>query len=117
MMDTKLSLREISGRRRCPMARKRKRYTSEFKIEALRLVKESGKPVMQIARELGIQADLLHSWKRQAEKAAAAKEDAFPGNGKLSAEAAENQRLRRELERVTQERDFLKKAAAYFAQQ
>ncbi|HSL70026.1 MAG TPA: transposase [Longimicrobiales bacterium] len=98
------------------MTRKRKRYTSEFKIEALRLVRESGKPVMQIARELGIQADLLHSWKRQAEKAVEAK-GAFPGNGVLSAEAAENQRLRRELERVTQERDFLKKAAAYFAQE
>ena len=97
------------------MTRKRKRYTAEFKIEALRLVRESGKAVMQIARELGIQADLLHSWKRQAEKAAEAK-DAFPGHGKLSPEAAENERLRRELERVTQERDFLKKAAAYFAQ-
>lgn len=98
------------------MTRKRKRYTSEFKLEALRLVRESGMPVTQIARELGIQADLLHSWKRQAEKAADAK-DAFPGNGVVSAEAAENQRLRRELERVTQERDFLKKAAAYFAQE
>jgi transposase len=98
------------------MTRKRKRYTSEFKIEALRLMRESGKPVMQIARELGIQADLLHSWKRQAEKAAEGK-DAFPGNGVVTGEAAENQRLRRELERVTQERDFLKKAAAYFAQE
>jgi transposase len=98
------------------MTRKRKRYTSEFKLEALRLVGESGKPVRQIARELGIQADLLHSWKRQAEKSAEAK-DAFPGQGAVSGEAAENQRLRRELERVTQERDFLKKAAAYFAQE
>jgi transposase len=98
------------------MTKKRKRYTAEFKIEALRLVRESGKPVMQIARELGIQADLLHSWKRQAEKAAEVK-DAFPGNGAKTGEEAENERLRRELERVTQERDFLKKAAAYFAQQ
>jgi len=98
------------------MTRKRKRYTSEFKIEALRLVRESGTPVKQIARELGIPADLLHSWKRQAEQAAEAK-DAFPGNGIRTGEAAENDRLRRELERVTQERDFLKKAAAYFAQE
>jgi transposase len=71
---------------------------------------------MQIARELGIEANLLHSWKRQAEKAGEAK-DAFPGNGVLSGAAAENARLRQELERVTQERDFLKKAAAYFAQE
>lgn len=98
------------------MTKRRKRYTAEFKIEALRLVRESGKPVMQIARELGIQSDLLHSWKRKAEKAVEEK-DAFPGHGMKTGEAAENERLRRELERVTQERDFLKKAAAYFAQQ
>jgi transposase len=115
-MDTQLSLREISGKRRCSMTRKRKRYTAEFKIEALRLVRESGKPVMQIAREVGIPADLLHSWKRKAEKVAEEK-DALPGHGVRTGEAAENERLRRELERVTQERDFLKKAAAYFAQQ
>src|SRR5688572_19298867 len=101
-MDTQLSLREISGKRRCPMSRKRKRYTAEFKIEALRLVRESGKPVMQVARELGMQADLLHSWKRKAEKQSETRE-AFPGNGVRSAEAVENERLRRELERVTQE--------------
>ena len=75
------------------MTRKRKRFTAEFKIEALRLVRESGKPVMQIARELGIEVNLLHSWKRQAEKAGDAK-GAFPGNGVLSGEAAENERLR-----------------------
>lgn len=98
------------------MTRKRKRYTREFKIEALRLVRESGKPVAQVARELGIRADLLHSWKRQEEKGVLPN-SAFPGNGVVSGDAAENQRLRRELERVTQERDFLKKAAAYFAQE
>jgi transposase len=98
------------------MSRKRKRYTREFKIEALRLIRESGKPVAQVARELGIRADLLHSWKRHEEKGVLP-ESAFPGNGVVSGDAAENQRLRRELERVTKERDFLKKAAAYFAQE
>lgn len=99
------------------MTRKRKRYTREFKVEALRLVRESGKPVAQIARELGIRAELLHSWKRRLEEKSTEPTDAFPGNGVLTGEAAENRRLRRELERVTQERDFLKKAAAYFAQE
>ena len=98
------------------MTRKRKRYSSQFKVEALRLVREGGKPVTQIAREIGVSADLLHNWKRQAEKVKET-EEPFPGNGVISAEASENQRLRRELERVTQERDFLKKAAAYFAQE
>lgn len=99
------------------MTRKRKRYTSEFKFEALRLVRESGKPVKQIAQEIGVPADLLHRWRREAEKAEEEAREVFPGNGVLTGEAAENERLRRELERVTRERDFLKKAAAYFAQQ
>jgi transposase len=98
------------------MTRKRKRYTREFKVEALRLVRTSGKPVTQVARELGIRADLLYSWQRR-EKNGALPIDAFPGNGVSTGEAEENRRLRRELERVTQERDFLKKAAAYFAQE
>jgi transposase len=98
------------------MSRKRKRYTREFKVEALRLVRESGKPVAQVARELGIQAYLLRSWKRSVENGAVP-EAAFPGNGVVTGDAAENRRLRRELEQVTKERDFLKKAAAYFAQE
>lgn len=98
------------------MSRKRKKYTGEFKVEALRLLRESGKPVTQVARELGIRADLLYSWKRR-EQNSALPGDVFPGNGVLPSEAEDNRRLRRELERVTQERDFLKKAAAYFAQE
>jgi len=89
------------------MTRKRNRFTKEFKIEALRLMKGSGRAVRQIARELGVKPDLLYRWRREEENAAQT-QDAFPGNGVLVGEAAENQRLRRELERVTQERDFLK---------
>lgn len=114
-MDTKLSLREISGRR-CQISRKRKRYTREFKVEALRRVRDSGKSAAEVARELGIPAYLLNSWKRNEENGVLP-ESAFPGNGVVSGDAAENRRLRRELEEVTKERDFLKKAAAYFAQE
>jgi transposase len=98
------------------MSRQRKRYTREFKVEALRLVRESGKPVAQVARELGIQTNLLHTWRRKEENGVVP-EGAFPGNGVVSGAAAENRRLRRELEQVKKERDFLKKAAAYFAQE
>jgi transposase len=51
------------------MTRKRRKFTREFKVEALRLVEESGKPLTQIARELGVRADLLYSWKRRSSKA------------------------------------------------
>lgn len=98
------------------MSRKRRKFTREFKVEAVRLVEESGKPLTQVARELGIRGDLLHSWKRQLGNAPSA-EEVFPGNGKLNPEAEENRRLRRCLAEVEQERDFLKKAAAYFAQE
>jgi transposase len=98
------------------MSRKRRQFTREFKIEALRLVEESGKPLTQVARELGIRPDLLYSWRRRLNKGANAAE-AFTGNRVVSPEAEEVRRLRRRLEQVEQERDFLKKAAAYFAQE
>ena len=100
------------------MARQRRSFTPEFKQEAVRLMKESGRPVAQIARELGVRADMLRSWRKQADQCAAAgAAEVFPGNGKLTGEAEEIRRLRRELEIVRQERDFLKKAAAYFAKE
>ena len=98
------------------MSRKRRQFTRQFKVEAVRLVEESGKPVTQIARETGIRPDLLYSWKRRLNKAASA-EELFTGNGVVTPEAEEIRRLRRRLEQVEQERDFLKKAAAYFAQE
>lgn len=98
------------------MSRKRKAYSREFKEEALKRVEESGKALTQVARELGIRADLLYSWKRR-RLAAPGAEEAFPGNGVGTGEAEEIRRLRRKLREVEQERDFLKKAAAYFAQE
>ena len=95
------------------MGEKRRQYTKEFKLEAVRLAEESEKPLSQVARELGIRADMLRGWKRQVEGAGS--QAAFPGNGTLPETEEENRRLRRELEVVRQERDFLKKAAAYFA--
>ena len=92
--------------------RKRRRFTAEFKAEAVRLLVKSGRPLAQIARELGIDQQVLRNWKRQATGA--------DGNGVIPeqfAQAEENRRLRRELARVTEERDILKKATAFFANQ
>lgn len=89
----------------------RRQYSDEYKSEAVRLVNDSGKPVTQIARELGVNANVLHRWAREEHEANAAGKT----RGGVKAEQEELVRLRRELARVTQERDFLKRAAAFFA--
>ncbi len=100
------------------MTTTRRQFTREFKLEAVRLTKESGKPQAQVARELGIRPDMLRTWKRQAEgRAGFAAADVFPGNSHQPRPDEELQRLRRENERLRQERDFLKTAAAYFAKE
>ncbi len=96
------------------MVRSRRSYTREFKVEAVRLAHESEKSVAQIARELGIQPTLLGRWIKQLEVDF---EQAFPGKGHLKDRDEEVRRLRRELERVTQERDILKKAVAIFSKE
>lgn len=96
------------------MATKRQRHTREYKIEAVRLATMGDKPVSVVADELGIRADALYRWKRELQLEPA---EAFRGNGVLRAPDEELARLRRELKRVTEERDFLKKTAAYFAKE
>jgi transposase len=83
----------------------RKVYSREFKVEAIALAKRSGKRINQIEEELGIAQGLLSKWKRQARSEAPT---AFPGNGRLPEDEEEIRRLKRELERVTAERDLLK---------
>lgn len=100
------------------MATTRRQFTREFKLEAVRLAKDSGKPQAQVARELGIRPDMLRTWKRQADgRAGVAAAAVFPGNGHQPSRDEELQRLRREHERLRQERDFLNKAAAYVAKE
>ena len=94
------------------MAKQQKTYTREFKVEAVQLVKGSGKPMSQIARELGISDSALSKWCKQLVEQG---EQAFPGSGHQTAQEEELRRLKRELEITRQERDFLKKTAAYFA--
>ena len=91
------------------MPGKRQKYTREYKIEAVRLSMEPGKTAAQAAAELGIPAGQLYKWKREYEREG---NTAFPGNGVVNSRDEELHRLRRELKRVTEERDFLKKTAA-----
>ena len=86
----------------------RRRFSREFKVEAVRQVLESGRPLAQVARELDISASVLRRWKQQV---GADPSEAFPGNGRMKAEDEELRRLRREVVRLRQERDFLKKTA------
>ena len=94
------------------MSMKRRTYSREFKLEAVRLLETTDKSAAEIERELGIGAGGLSRWK---EKLSTEGESAFPGHGRLPPEEDELRRLRRELEIVRQERDILKKAVAIFS--
>jgi transposase len=85
-----------------------KRYTEEFKAEAAKQVLEHGRPTREVALRLGIGPDALYTWVRERRKAPETREAE-------ASQAAEVRRLQAELRRVTEERDILKKAAAYFA--
>lgn len=101
------------------MGAERRRFTWEVKVEAVRLTRERGRSVADVARELGIRPDLLHEWRR-AVAVQEARPTATPGATPPSpAESpeAEVRRLRRELEVARHERDFLRKAAAFFAKE
>ena len=84
----------------------RKQYSREFRIEAVRQTFEPGKVVSEVARELGIPAPLLYRWHDLVKK---------QKDGKASPDRMELDRLRRENARLRDERDILKKAAMYFA--
>jgi transposase len=93
---------------------KRKSFTAEFKREAVRLLESTQKPAADLARELGIRRNQLYKWKEQLSRRG---QHAFPGYGHRQESGDEVSRLRQELERVKEERDLLKKAAAYFAKE
>ena len=92
----------------------RRRFTREFKLEAVKLIKERGVGVAQAASDLGVHQTQLRSWVKAF---ADDREQAFPGNGRQNAEQAEITRLKREVAKLKAERDILKKAAAYFAKE
>jgi transposase len=92
----------------------RRWHGREFKLEAVRLVRERGVTAAQMARDLGIHPNLLRKWMKEFE---ADPQHSFPGRGNMKPEQLEIERLRREVQRLKAERDILKKAAAYFAKE
>lgn len=97
----------------------RRSFSREFKLEAVRRLqmRPAGVSLAHIGRELGVRPDMLRAWVKQAEaRAGAAAADVFPGHGRLPSDEEELRQLRRENARLQQENEFLKKAAAYFAQ-
>jgi transposase len=92
--------------------KQRRKYDKEFKIQAVKLLLESGKTVEEVAADLGIYHGNLSRWKREYRRDA---EGAFPGMGKMKLEDEELRRLKRENEGLRQEREILKKALAIFS--
>jgi len=101
--------------------RARRAFSAEFKVEAVRLMGERralGVSLAQVGRELAVRPDLLRKWARRlAQRLGAVAGDVFPGNGKLPSAEDEVRRLQRENVTLRQERDFSKKAAAFFAKE
>ena len=93
---------------------KRQRFTAEFKREAVRLLDAGERPASELAIDLGIRRNQLYKWKTELARSG---EAAFQGSGRKADQDSEIVRLKRELARVTEERDILKKAAAYFAKE
>jgi len=93
--------------------RKRRTFTKEQKADAVRLVRVSGESIPTVARDLNLTENSLRSWVRQAEI-----DEGKGSAGTLTTdEKAEIRKLKKDLRRVTMERDFLKKAAAFFAKE
>ena len=92
----------------------RRRFSREFKLEAVRLVKDRGVAVAQAARYLDVHENVLRKWIREAKTDP---QHAFPGHGQMKPEQLEIDRLRREVAKLRAERDILKKAAAFFARE
>jgi transposase len=91
--------------------RQRRKFTPEYKAEVVKLVRTSGKSVGRVSKELELTETALRAWVQRAD----IDEKKDPAGPLTSDERAEVTRLRRELRTVTMERDFLRKAAAFFA--
>ena len=93
---------------------KRRKFSREFKLEAVRLVKERVVSVAQAGRDLDLHENVLRKWIREV---SADPQQAFPGQGQMKPEQLEIARLRKEVAKLKAERDILKKAAAFFAKE
>lgn len=94
---------------------KRQSFTRAFTLEAVRLVEQSGRPIAEVARELGVRRNQLYRWHEQFQQQGP--DEVFPGCGRRLGRAAELARLQRENARLQEENTILKKAARYFARE
>ena len=94
------------------MPRTRPPYPPEFRAEAVRLIRSSGKPLSQISKDLGVSEQSLRVWIKQADL-----DEGRRGDGLTTSELEELRRLRRENRVLREEREILKKAAAFFARE
>jgi len=94
--------------------RPRKSYTREYKLNAVRLTTGGGVSVAQVARDLGLNKNTLHNWRRQYRQD---EQDAFPGKGNLKPADEELRTLRRENQTLRDEVKFLKRAAVWLARE
>lgn len=90
----------------------RRIFSREYKLEAVKLIRERGVTVAQAARDLDVHENVLRKWVREYGDDPS---QSFPGKGQMKPEQLEIERLRREVAKLKAERDILKKAAAYFA--
>jgi transposase len=91
---------------------RRRKFTKEFKIEAVKLVREQGMTYRKVGEDLGVSGTVVARWARQLEESG---EYAFPGKGKRDARDEALRQLEEENRQLRMERDILKKAMAYFA--
>jgi len=96
------------------MGERHRHFTREFKLDAVQLITKKGMPVGKVARDLDIHPNLLHIWRREFLKEG---DKAFTGKGCIKPENAEIRKLRKELEKVREQRDILKKALTVFSKQ
>jgi transposase len=92
----------------------RRKFTREFKVEAVRLIRERGVSYTKASQDLGVHQSQLRDWVK---KFAEDPQHSFPGHGQMKPEQLEIARLKREVIKLKAERDILKKAAAYFAKE
>ena len=92
----------------------RRKFTREFKVEAVRLVREQGMTIAQVGRDVDVHATLLGTWVKQYGEDLG---DSFPGKGQMKPELAEVAGLKRAIVKLKAERDILKEATAFFAKE
>lgn len=94
------------------MGKQRRKFTKEFKLEAVKMLEEGGRSVRELCATLGVKHTVLYRWRAELQKEGG---EAFRGQGNRTKLEEENRQLRLEVQRLKLEQEILKKAAAYFA--